>query len=167
MGTTLVAAYLSEAGIAWISVGDSPLWLFRGRQLMRLNEDHSLRQMKREGARVSGNMLMSAVTGEPIPIVDCRPDPIEVRKGDLILLASDGVLTLSEPEIVSVLRANRTEAPEHISQSLPEGCAGSPATGPGQLHRDRGSGNSGAGPALSVLGCAWFALGPCFDDAET
>src|ERR1700694_3725834 len=26
MGTTLVGAYLSAAGIAWISVGDSPLW---------------------------------------------------------------------------------------------------------------------------------------------
>lgn len=118
MGTTLVGAYLSEAGIAWISVGDSPMWLFRRGQLIRLNEDHSLRQMKREGARVSGNMLRSAVVGEPIPLVDCRSEPVGLRRGDLIVLASDGVLTLSEPEIGAVLQANSNEAPRHVSHRL-------------------------------------------------
>jgi protein phosphatase len=120
MGTTLVAAYLSAAGVAWISVGDSPMWLFRRGRLTRLNEDHSLRQMKLEGARVSGNMLRSAVSGEPIPLVDCRAESVDLRKNDLVLLASDGILTLSEPEISTVLQANRTEAPRRISHRLLE-----------------------------------------------
>jgi protein phosphatase len=118
MGTTLVAAYLSAAGIAWVSVGDSPMWLFRSGQLTRLNEDHSLRQMKLEGARVSGNMLRSAVSGESIPLIDCRADPVDFRNDDLILLASDGVLTLSEPEIAAVLKANSAESPRHVSHQL-------------------------------------------------
>jgi serine/threonine protein phosphatase PrpC len=120
MGTTLVAAYLSAAGIAWVSVGDSPMWLFRSGRLTRLNEDHSLRQMKLEGARVSGNMLRSAVSGEPIPLVDCHAKPVDLRKNDLVLLASDGILTLSESEISTVLQSNRAEVPRRISHRLLE-----------------------------------------------
>ena len=42
MGSTLVAAVVSSEGLHWISVGDSPLWLFRKGQLERLNADHSM-----------------------------------------------------------------------------------------------------------------------------
>ena len=42
MGTTVVAAVISQRGLEWISVGDSPLWLFREGQLRRLNTDHSM-----------------------------------------------------------------------------------------------------------------------------
>ena len=37
MGSTLVAAVVASEGLDWISVGDSPLWLFRAGQLSRLN----------------------------------------------------------------------------------------------------------------------------------
>jgi PPM family protein phosphatase len=181
MGTTLVGAYLSEEGIAWISVGDSPMWLFRRGRLTRLNEDHSLRQMKREGAHVSGNMLRSAVVGEPIPLVDCRSEPVDFRKGDLILLASDGILTLSEPEISAVLQANHKEAPRHVSHRLIEAVeerqksdqdncavimAGYSAVrrDPAQARRSRAviaatALLGGLGAATAFISYLWFALG--------
>lgn len=181
MGTTLVAAYLSAAGIAWISVGDSPMWLFRHGRMTRLNEDHSFRQMKLEGARVSGNMLRSAVGGEPIPLVDCRPEPVDFRKGDLLLLASDGVLTLSEPEISAVLQADRTDAPQHVSYRLLEAVrerqkpdqdnctiivAGCSALwrDPAQVRRSRAvvvvaALLGGLGAAIAFIGYLWFAFG--------
>ena len=35
MGTTLLAAAMTDAGLEWISVGDSPLYLWRDRHLNR------------------------------------------------------------------------------------------------------------------------------------
>lgn len=42
MGATLVAPVLIKDRLYWISIGDSPLYLFRDNKLHRLNEDHSL-----------------------------------------------------------------------------------------------------------------------------
>ncbi|MYK88913.1 MAG: SpoIIE family protein phosphatase, partial [Acidobacteria bacterium] len=42
MGATLVAATVTTDGLEWISVGDSPLYLYRAGRLKRLNEDHSM-----------------------------------------------------------------------------------------------------------------------------
>src|SRR5262249_458283 len=45
MGTTLVAAHIGDEGLRWVSVGDSPLYLYRDAALVRLNDDHSLRSL--------------------------------------------------------------------------------------------------------------------------
>jgi hypothetical protein len=42
MGTTMVGALITPKTLQWISVGDSPLFLFREGALIRLNADHSL-----------------------------------------------------------------------------------------------------------------------------
>ena len=118
MGTTLVAAYLSRDGVAWISVGDSPLWLYRGAGLYRLNEDHSLRALAREGAKVSGNMLQSALNGHPVEIVDCQDTPIALHENDLVLLASDGLLTLDEKDIAGEIGRNARNGSEAVAQAL-------------------------------------------------
>lgn len=103
MGTTVVAAHLAAGGVSWISVGDSPLWLYRRGELRRLNEDHSLRQFAGEGAP-SGNILQSAVMGEPkIPLVDSHPEPERLEPDDLVLLSSDGILTLDEQQIAATI----------------------------------------------------------------
>jgi serine/threonine protein phosphatase PrpC len=120
MGTTLVAAHISPQGIAWISVGDSPLWLFRGGALTRLNEDHSLRAMVPNGLKVSGNVLQSALTGESIEMIDCRADPLPLRPEDAVVIASDGLLTLSEQEISSTLRKANASGPEAATRWLLE-----------------------------------------------
>ena len=45
MGTTLIAAIVTGKSLSWVSVGDSPLWLYRQEQLRRLNADHSMRPL--------------------------------------------------------------------------------------------------------------------------
>mgnify|MGYP000095919914 CR=1 FL=1 len=42
MGATLVVPCLVENRLYWISVGDSPLFLWRAGKLSQLNEDHSM-----------------------------------------------------------------------------------------------------------------------------
>ena len=42
MGSTLVGTAFGASGVEWVSVGDSPLFLFRRGEVAVLNEDHSL-----------------------------------------------------------------------------------------------------------------------------
>ncbi len=114
MGCTLVAAHVSGKTLSWVSVGDSPLWVFRDGTLVRLNEDHSmgavlddqvrLGKLSQEAADADPqrHALLSAVTGEPLSKVD-GPSTAEILPGDRLLLASDGVLTLSQDEMVALL----------------------------------------------------------------
>ena len=42
MGTTLLGVLLLGSRLFWISIGDSPLYLFRDGRLVQINEDHSM-----------------------------------------------------------------------------------------------------------------------------
>ena len=121
MGCTLLAVVLAEEGLYWISVGDSPLWLWRRGRLHRLNQDHAYRSVlahrvssgemsAAEAARhPDRNALISAVTGTELELVDLPRQAYPLKPDDQILLASDGVLTLDEREIASILKRARAE----------------------------------------------------------
>lgn len=116
MGCTLVGCVVTELEEAhWISVGDSPLWRAQADAdtegaLARLNADHSLKPLyaelvrrgeaTEEEARQGGHQLRSAVTGEALSLVD-EGNSSRVAAGDLLILASDGMETLSEDRIRS------------------------------------------------------------------
>jgi PPM family protein phosphatase len=112
MGTTLVGAAVTSAGVEWISVGDSPLYLSRGQSLTRLNEDHSLRPLLREMAEQgkiraletakSRNVLRAALAGGEIALIDRSPKPVPLQADDLILAATDGIQTLSDDMIAEI-----------------------------------------------------------------
>ena len=82
MGATLLAPIITKRGLWWISVGDSPLYLFRDGSLTQLNEDHSLApqidQMAEEGLievdvaqnHPDRNCLTSVLIGETIEKID-------------------------------------------------------------------------------------------------
>lgn len=130
MGATLLACVVRADGLYWISVGDSPLWLYRDATLQRLNADHSmvplLQDMVRTGildgeeARSDPrrNLLRSAVTGRMIALVDLHGTPLVLRAGDLLLLASDGVETLPEYRLAELLRQAHGEPPETLVVKL-------------------------------------------------
>ena len=104
-GTTLLAVYCSGGVLWWVSVGDSPLLLWRHGRLLRLNADHSMRAIyagNRGGKAYGvdyvdsvtaafGHSLRSAVTGEHLTMVDAPPTPYPLLPGDRIILSSDGV----------------------------------------------------------------------------
>ena len=130
MGSTLVAAVVSSEGLNWISVGDSPLWLFRDGQLERLNADHSMapvladlvaagRMTEEEAARDSRrHSLRSAVMGDDIHLIDVSSQPVAVKKGDRLLLASDGLMTLSDQEIAEILKKTQGAPLEDSAEAL-------------------------------------------------
>lgn len=113
MGCTLVCAVIEDKALRWISVGDSHLYLLRRGELRKLNADHSyggfLARLGQEGrpakaqSGFSHNMLMSAMTGDDIAEIDCPEEDFELLLGDRLLVASDGLDTLSHAELVKYL----------------------------------------------------------------
>lgn len=113
MGCTLIGALKVSDKLLWVSVGDSILFLLRDGKLSRLNADHSLYgellQMVRDGkisreeadANPRRNALRSAILGGEIALVDINA--ITLKKGDLLLLATDGIETLSDTEVRAIM----------------------------------------------------------------
>lgn len=118
MGATLVAPVILGDCLHWISVGDSPLLLYRDGQLRQLNQDHSMApeidhlarmgEISAEEARnhPERNVLTSVLFGEPIPRVDCPDDGFALLPGDIVIVASDGLQFLSDAQIGALLRAH-------------------------------------------------------------
>ncbi|MEO0551393.1 MAG: protein phosphatase 2C domain-containing protein [Pseudomonadota bacterium] len=131
MGCTLVGAHIRNSRLRWISVGDSPLFLFRKGKLSRLNEDHSeagrLATLVRKGmisqedadARGGKNILRSAVAGGDIDLVDNRfsEDGIVLEDDDLVIVATDGIDTLAYEDVASII-ANARGDVDDITQHL-------------------------------------------------
>lgn len=118
MGCTFVAVEVAKDHCNWISIGDSPLFHISGNQIRRINADHSMAQqldaaaargeITMEEARNSSsrNVLLSALTGDPISRVDQSKSGRPLANGDWIILASDGLETLAPDEILSVVLSN-------------------------------------------------------------
>lgn len=130
MGSTIVGAIVANAGLRWISVGDSPLMLLRDGVLYRLNADHSMRgiladmvEAGRLGADDAAcdpqrNALRSVVSGEEIELIDAPDEAFPLAQGDVILLASDGIETLAEAEIARIAQAARAGGARRIVARL-------------------------------------------------
>ncbi len=129
MGCTLVAAYFKDDRMWWASVGDSHLYLLRDGELSKINADHSygafLDRMEAAGNPVEAeagfarNMLMSALTGDEIAETDCPAEPLPLQAGDRIILASDGLDTLSHGKIVFFCEENASA--KDCSEALLQG----------------------------------------------
>lgn len=116
MGATLVSCVIINDALHWISIGDSPLFLFRDNALSQLNEDHSLGPhidfLVNSGAlspeegqnHPERNALTSVLLGKSIPQIDCPEDGFSLLPGDTLILASDGLQFLSNDAIAQTLR---------------------------------------------------------------
>lgn len=108
LGSTVLALIINECtgGFRFLSVGDSPLYQWSAGRLIRLNDDHSLREDLRhevENGRMSfeeaafhpdRNILKSAVVGQIIPLIDEKEGLLAA--GERLILASDGMQTLDD-----------------------------------------------------------------------
>jgi len=133
MGSTLVSAYFTESSIQWISVGDSLLYRTECYdKIERINENHSIAGLldlqlkqgeitqKDVDENPNKHMLTSAMTGEEIATVDLSNSKIR-KKNHIFILASDGLETLSEEEILATLKqfdCGRQEGLNGAAQAL-------------------------------------------------
>lgn len=130
MGATLVSAVIVRGKLHWISIGDSPLYLFRNNSLVQLNEDHSMSRtidmMVRAGVlnaqdgenHPDRNVLTSVLFGEKVAEIDCPEEPFQLRAGDTLIVASDGLQFLTDPEIEKLLRDRQLSRSSEIVSAL-------------------------------------------------
>ena len=115
MGTT-VAGLLVRDGIAAVAhVGDSRIYRLRGSEMRLLTRDHTWVNeqvmagfLTEDQARTHPlrNVVTRALGGEAEVAVDVSE--VELRKGDLYLICSDGLTTmLTDPEIKSRLASGK------------------------------------------------------------
>lgn len=130
MGCTLLATVVVDDLLYWLSVGDSPLYLYRDGELAQINEDHSmmpvLQQLVEEGKihpnelkdHPDRNILREAITGDEIELVDSPPAGFSLKPGDIIIVASDGIQTLSEEVILAKLKRHSALTADAITRKL-------------------------------------------------
>lgn len=115
-GTTLSAVVLLGRFGRIVHVGDSRIYIYRGNELHRLTEDHTLaNDILGEGKGTSAsignpslrNMLSRSVGTEPHVQADIRA--LELLPRDTFLLCTDGLVrSINEERICEVLRDERS-----------------------------------------------------------
>jgi serine/threonine protein phosphatase PrpC len=132
MGATLVSVVLVENRLFWMSIGDSPLYLFRNGTLQQLNEDHSMAPqidfMVRQGMldpeagrnHPDRNCLTSVILGDRVAKSDCPATPMTLQTGDILVVASDGLQYLDDAQIARILHKHRRKTASDIAGYLLE-----------------------------------------------
>ncbi|MFV0295936.1 MAG: protein phosphatase 2C domain-containing protein [Hyphomicrobiaceae bacterium] len=129
MASTAVAAVISDGELSWVSVGDSHLYLWRADELAKLNQDQSQAGIMLKNGnhdpddpdiRAMKSVLVSALTGREISMVDLPEQPFRVEDGDVLMLASDGLDTLEADEINEIVAAWNAEGSVRLSTTLLE-----------------------------------------------
>ncbi len=130
MGATLVAPVVRDNALYWISVGDSPLYLYDGEELHQINEDHSMApqidlmakagMIDEETARnhPDRNCLTSVLMGSHIPKIDCRETPVDLAPGNILIVSSDGLQFLPDDEIKGIVDQHKTDSSEALASAL-------------------------------------------------
>ncbi|NCC66899.1 MAG: Stp1/IreP family PP2C-type Ser/Thr phosphatase [Clostridia bacterium] len=116
MGTTLVAAVFKGGKCCVVNVGDSRAYLISKGEITQITSDHSfVEDMVRRGSitreqaknHPRKNVITRALGIEST--VKCDAFTPEVKKGDLLLLCSDGLSnTLEDHEILEIVQAKKS-----------------------------------------------------------
>ena len=141
-GTTLVAVLVQRGKLYYVSVGDSRIYLMRGKEMVMLTEDHNYGLLLRR-ALENGTMdeeefrresrqaeaLISYIGMGGLRAVSYNgTEPVRLKQGDKILLCSDGLYkSLTDETIAHELRYCTLETMEDTVRRLAEMAAESAA----------------------------------------
>lgn len=116
-GTTLVAVIAENNRLYWASVGDSRIYILRGRDMIQVTRDHNymlrLQQMVDNGqmtlqeaqAKKQKEALISFLGIGNVTLMDINEQPFEMQFGDIVLLCSDGITkTLPDDQIRDIIK---------------------------------------------------------------
>lgn len=116
-GTTLVAVIAENNRLYWAAVGDSRIYILRGRDMIQVTRDHNymlrLQQMVDNGqmtlqeaqAKKQKEALISFLGIGNVTLMDINEQPFEMQFGDIVLLCSDGITkTLPDDQIRDIIK---------------------------------------------------------------
>ena len=116
MGTTLVGCIISGDNLYVVNVGDSRLYVFHGDGFEQISHDHSYVQMLVDMGKLSAeearkakykNLITRAVGTERTVTSDVFA--AEICHGDTVVLCSDGLTNLVDPEEIAAEVASAAE----------------------------------------------------------
>ncbi|MXW02957.1 MAG: serine/threonine-protein phosphatase [Holophagales bacterium] len=128
MGSTLVAALFFEDRFQWLSVGDSHVFHWRDDALKRVNPLHTYgRELDARAARgeISAThaalhperaAITSAVMGLPLDAV--AEGEVDLAEGDVVVLASDGIETLSDAQVAAICGEYKSAGASRIAEAI-------------------------------------------------
>ena len=130
-GSTVIAVWLWENYMFYISVGDSRLLLFRKGELIQLNREHNYQATLLEKAMQGEitleeayndpqkNALTSYVGEDFISEMDMCGEIMRIEEGDKIILMSDGIYrTVEEVELEEVLKQSPQRAAMELERMI-------------------------------------------------
>ncbi len=130
-GSTVVAALIQDRQLYWFSVGDSRISLMRGGAIFQLNREHTYGADLDEKAAM-GELSFEAAKSDPqrsavtsylgmgrLEKIDRNVRPLQLLKGDRLLLMTDGVFgTLTDEEILSAMAFAPHESAQRLQQLI-------------------------------------------------
>ena len=134
-GTTLAAVLVQKGKLHYVSVGDSRIYLMRGKEMVMLTEDQNygllLKRSLKNGTMSEeefqreskhADALISYIGMGGLRAVSYSgADPIQLEKGDKILLCSDGLYkSLTDEAIAGEMRYLTLETIEDTAKRLAE-----------------------------------------------
>lgn len=124
-GTTMVAAVAEDNHLYWASVGDSRIYILRGRDMYQVTRDHNymlrLQEMVDRGemtlqeaqSKKQKEALISFLGIGNVSLMDIQREPFEMRMGDIVLLCSDGITkTLPDAQIRDIIQNDAVDMKE-------------------------------------------------------
>ena len=122
MGTTLAAVIIRQNLLFWASVGDSRIYILRGREMLQMTRDHNYMLQLREmvankeitldeaKSHPQREALISYLGMGGLALLDNNTNPLQLVAGDIILLCSDGLYkALTDKEIKNILLDNAAD----------------------------------------------------------
>jgi len=126
-GTTLLAIFLENRSMKWVSVGDSQMYLLRNGELSKVNTEHSyvldLYQDVIHGQSDLSNArqhpekdaLTSFIGLKELTRIDQSLRSFPLKKGDVILMCSDGLYrSLTDSEMIDILSGDASNPADEL-----------------------------------------------------
>lgn len=130
-GTTIVAALIKSGYLHWLCVGDSRLYIKRGKELHQVNEDHDYLNQLLDSV-IEGNMraedafddrqkdsLAACIGKSDLECFDYSKRGYPLEKGDVIVLCSDGIYNaVTEKEICQYITDDAMDSCNRIIKAV-------------------------------------------------
>lgn len=130
-GTTAVTVAIQKGKIYWASIGDTRLYIFRNGELVQATRDHNyLLQLNRlysegfipEGAYQEkipmGHALISYLGMGNVELFDLTELPFQVRPKDVLLLATDGLYSITPYEFIKKVLEDKNSLKEKADRLM-------------------------------------------------
>jgi protein phosphatase len=115
MGTTLVCALLRDGVAYWVHVGDGRLYILRDGQLIKITEDQTFARFLVEEGEITPDQVSTHysrhILDQTVGCGICEPEAgrLEFKKGDLLILTTDGLHETITAETMTAILVDDTD----------------------------------------------------------